>query len=1047
MLRPWIVATVLVASLALAASADAAPAGSTLLLSGPLGPVGPLAGLVNDSGYGSSLFGGESRMISSDGTKVVFASGADAMDPTADDDALGAIYVRDIPTNTTTLVSRATGANGAIANGGAGSATISADGKRVAFMSAATNLDPADTDPQFSIYVRDLTTNTTFLASRANGAGGANADDDAYQPSLSTTGRFVAFTSSATNLGGTPVNFSIYRRDLTGNTTTLASTLTDGTTRVSGSAPSISPDGSKVAFVSNDAIDTVNDTNTADDIYLGTVGTTTVVLVSRANGAAGAVGNGQSLQPSMTTAGNDKVAFLSLSTNLTAVTDLNGSTDAFVRDVGAGTTILVSRATGAGGALSDLGADAVSITGDGTGVAFTSLGTNLGAPADANTNQAYLRSGTTTTLLSRANGLTGDPGDGFVTSPSADGTGAAISFEASDTNLSTANDDDFNSVYVRRPAAGTTTFVSRPSGTSDFISGINSTSGLTSGRMVSADGRYVLYASQSDLLSGEDDNRFQNVFRFDIVTGTRVLVSRATGVTGAPANGQSTAMGISADGNRVLFVGNSATNLDPDTPPSSFVLYLRDIAAATTTIAGRRPGALGAALGDTSAGSLSGDGHHVAFVTRAAIDGADTNGTAGDVYVRDLDAGAVTLASRADGAGGAVADKSAQTPSLNFNGNRVAWSTSATNLGGFVVGKFQFLYVRDLAAGTTTLVGRTDGPNGSTVNASVPSISDDGNRVAWGSNELNITGDGADNHQHIYVRDIAAGSTILASRADGAAGAPDNPPAGALTFSNAHSLSGDGNRVMFASGNGALVADDTNGKTDVFVRDLAAGSTLAVGRFNGVDGALGPNGSFSGGLSATGHCAAFSARGPGFVANSVPGADFTQLYLRAVDASCPPDEPVVTPPTPQPVPVPAGATVDPAPVLSAFSLSARTFRVGPKATAISAATKLPVGTTMRYKASEPVTMTFTFSRRLPGRLKGKRCVKPTKALRKRRACTRLVGAGKLTRKSKTGTGSVKFSGRIGRKALKPGRYQVTARATDSAGKKSAKRTVRFTVKR
>ena len=92
-------------------------------------------------------------------------------------------------------------------------------------------------------------------------------------------------------------------------------------------------------------------------------------------------------------------------------------------------------------------------------------------------------------------------------------------------------------------------------------------------------------------------------------------------------------------------------------------------------------------------------------------------------------------------------------------------------------------------------------------------------------------------------------------------------------------------------------------------------------------------------------------------------------------------------------------------------------------------------------------MTFTFYRRLPGRRKGKACVKPTKALRKHKACTRLVTAGKLTRKSKTGTGSLKFSGRIGRKALPPGSYQVTAQATDSAKQKSVKRTVRFTVKR
>src|SRR3954451_7909398 len=221
MIRPWIVATALAAFIIPAGTANAAPAGTTLLLTAPLGAVGPLAGLVNDSSYGSFLSGGEARMISSDGNKVVFASTADAIDPASEDDAIGGLYVRDIAANTTTLVSRATGVNGVVSNGFSGSATISGDGNRVAWMSNATNLDPADTDPQYSIYVRDLTSNTTYLASRANGAGGASADDNAWQPSLSNTGRYVAFSSGATNLS-TPSNLqSVYRRDLTGNTPAL----------------------------------------------------------------------------------------------------------------------------------------------------------------------------------------------------------------------------------------------------------------------------------------------------------------------------------------------------------------------------------------------------------------------------------------------------------------------------------------------------------------------------------------------------------------------------------------------------------------------------------------------------------------------------------------------------------------------------------------------------------------------------------------------------------------------------------------------------------
>jgi WD40-like Beta Propeller Repeat len=1012
-----------------------------VLLSGPLGPVGPLAGLVNDSGIGSTFNSNETRTISADGTKVVFASSADGMDPATDDDRFGGVYVRDLTTNTTTLVSRATGAAGAIGNGGFGAVTISADGTRVAFTSTSTNLDPADTDPKFSVYVRDLTTSTTYLASRANGVAGQSANADAWQPSLSSDGRYVAFTSGATNLSGSTPTLSVYRRDLTTGATAVVSTQIDGTTRVDGQAPSISPNGAQVAFLSNTAIDTVNDTNLQQDVYLDTVGTTTVTLISRANGAAGAVGSSSSSEPSMTTvAGDAKVAFLSNSTNLTATADSNGAADAFVRDVNAGTTTLVSRADLAGGALENQGSNAVSITRDGTGVAFASTATNLGATTDGNTAEVYLRSGSSTTLVSRAAGAGGAPSDGTAFFPAADQTGTAIAFVARATNLSTANDHDFSAVFVRRSSENTTTFASRPTGTTDFIGGINQSSTPIGGRMVSADGRYVIFGSQSDSLSGEDDNRFTNVYRYDVKTGDRVLVSRATGATGVAANGNTFPLGISADGNRLLFLGTNATDLDPDTPSGSFVLYLRDVAAGTTTIAGRRPGVLGAALGDTSTGSLSGDGHHVAFITGATIDAADTNAT-GDVYVRNLDTGSDTLASRADGADGAVEDKFAEAPSLDFDGNRVAWDTTSTNLPGFDNTKFRFTYVRDLASGTTTLVGRADGPGGATVDSSAPSISDDGNRVAFGSADTNVTPVATDNRQHIYVRDVAANQTILASRADGTDGAADNPPAGATTFGNAHSLSGDGNRVMFLSNDPNLVAGDINGSVDMFVRDLSAGRTFAVGRADGVDGALGSFGSGSGGLNRTGNCAAFTAKGSGFVANGVPGADFTQIYLRAIDAPCPPDD--VVPPTVNPGPTPNAA-----PVLSLFKLSPSVFRVGPRATAISAARrKLPIGTTLRYKANEAVTMTFTFARRAAGRRKGSKCVAPRKSLRKHKACTRLVVVGKLTRKSASGSGSLKFSGRIGRRALKPGRYQATAQAKDSGGLKSRQRTARFTVKR
>ena len=110
--------------------------------------------------------------------------------------------------DTTLLVSRQSAADGgAGATGGFNGsdfASISADGRFVAFVSDATNLSTADTnDPFEDVYVRDLQTDTTTLVSRQSAAdGGAVGDLDSYDAAISADGRFVAFSSKADNLSG-----------------------------------------------------------------------------------------------------------------------------------------------------------------------------------------------------------------------------------------------------------------------------------------------------------------------------------------------------------------------------------------------------------------------------------------------------------------------------------------------------------------------------------------------------------------------------------------------------------------------------------------------------------------------------------------------------------------------------------------------------------------------------------------------------------------------------------------------------------------------------
>jgi hypothetical protein len=134
-------------------------------------------------------------------------------------------------------------------------------------------------------------------------------------------------------------------------------------------------------------------------------------------------------------------------------------------------------------------------------------------------------------------------------------------------------------------------------------------------------------------------------------------------------------------------------------------------------------------------------------------------------------------------------------------------------------------------------------------------------------------------------------------------------------------------------------------------------------------------------------------------------------------------------------------------------LTNRVFAVGRASTPIvgfAAAKKHKkhkVGTTFKYTLSEAATVKIVIAQRLPGRRHGKSCLAPSKKLRHAKKCTRIVIRGTLTRTSHLGANRVAFSGRIGSKALKPGSYQATLTAANSAKQTSKAVTVRFTVVR
>lgn len=133
-----------------------------------------------------------------------------------------------------------------------------------------------------------------------------------------------------------------------------------------------------------------------------------------------------------------------------------------------------------------------------------------------------------------------------------------------------------------------------------------------------------------------------------------------------------------------------------------------------------------------------------------------------------------------------------------------------------------------------------------------------------------------------------------------------------------------------------------------------------------------------------------------------------------------------------------------APTVSRFGMSRRRFGVARRATPLIARTRR--GSAFRYVLSEPAAVRIVIARRTPGRRVGRRCRKPARGLGGRRSCVRHVRVGTLVRAGRpAGAGVTRFSGRIGRLALRRSRYRATITAVDAAGNRSAPRRTTFRV--
>lgn len=341
-----------------------------------------------------------------------------------------------------------------------------------------------------------------------------------------------------------------------------------------------------------------------------------------------------------------------------------------------------------------------------------------------------------------------------------------------------------------------------------------------------ADGRLVAFVSLAANLVPDDTNGVRDVFLRDLRLGSTVRVSLGAGAT--QANGDSYAVAISADGLVVAF-DSDAANLVQDDSNGHTDIFIRDLVTGTTERAS--VGLAGSqADGPSTEPTLSADGRFITFRSIASnLVPGDTNGTL-DVFVYDRVAGATERVS-VDSAGG-QSNGDSYGRSISSDGRYVPFFSTASNLvPGPATPTYGEVFLRDRLLGTTERV--SVGASGEPANGvSFPhSISADGRFVSFWSLATNLVPGGTNGLLHVCVRDRVNGTTEIASvSSSGEQGNQDSRLSG---------LSSDGRYVVFSSSATNLAGPDTNGFTDIFVRDRITGTTRRV---SGGPGGIAANG-------------------------------------------------------------------------------------------------------------------------------------------------------------------------------------------------------------
>jgi Tol biopolymer transport system component len=395
--------------------------------------------------------GSDSPSVSADGRLAAFVSRAPNL-VAGDTNGRQDVFVHDRASGGTTRVS--VSSRGRQGNDDSGlHAAISADGRFVAFTSRASNLVAGDTNGQEDVFVHDRTTGRTTRVN-VSSRGRQGNGESSVAPAISADGRFVAFASRSSNLvaGDTNRKWDVFVHDRRTNITSRVSVGFAGQANGHSIRPSISADGRYVVFSSVASNLVARDTNHRSDVFVRDRRRHVTSRVSV--GPGGQQAAGRSFSPAISADGR-VVAFWSDAPDIVS-DDTNGQSDVFVYDRGSATATRVSvTASGeqsAGASGGDIVGDGeLSISADGRRVAFTSGASDL-VPGDTNgAIDVFVHDRLTGSTERESVGGDGTEADDHSLRPAISADGRSVAFESLATNLVPGDTNARYDVFVRGP--------------------------------------------------------------------------------------------------------------------------------------------------------------------------------------------------------------------------------------------------------------------------------------------------------------------------------------------------------------------------------------------------------------------------------------------------------------------------------------------------------------------------------------------------------------------------------------------------------------------